>query len=274
MNKEVKKFRNKRISNQWPPMVITEQPQWWSNCSSVVKQSNKVLVGLAVLKPARPGPSQSGPRWNVERKWTGNLFGGQGTAGDRVFYHLWITVTVGFRVGAWGDQGGGQCARVGGDVVFIVFIWLGRSLRVTAGKEVGASPGHSRFLFRARAAHLLSGNHRNIRSATYRLIFFSASLSYMYTCWPVYQSTVCLGFDNGDFFLMYTVELVKKNERSKQDYNKINLHIKWGSARVCVCPTSLCLDPPDLELSLYMARDLSWFIKSLSDLQHRTRSSV
>lgn len=36
-------------------------------------------------------------------------------------------------------------------------------------------------------------------------------------------------------------------------------------------PTSLFLDPEDLESSLYMARDLSWFTKSLSDLQHKTR---
>lgn len=55
---------------------------------------------------------------------------------------------------------------VGGDVVFIVIIRLGRPLRVTAGEEVGASPGHSRFLFGARAAHLLPGNHRNIKSAS------------------------------------------------------------------------------------------------------------
>lgn len=74
-------------------------------------------------------------------------------------------MTVGLRVGAWGSQGGGQRARVGGDVVFVIVVRLGRPLRVTAGEEVGACPGHSSFLFRARAAHLLPGNHRNIRSA-------------------------------------------------------------------------------------------------------------
>lgn len=54
---------------------------------------------------------------------------------------------------------------VGEDVVFIVVVRLGRPLRVTAGEEVRASPGHSRFLFGAGAAHLLPGNHRDIRSA-------------------------------------------------------------------------------------------------------------
>lgn len=34
--------------------------------------------------------------------------------------------------------------------------------------------------------------------------------------------------------------------------------------------TSLLLDPPDLESSLNMARDLSWFTRSLSDLQTQT----
>lgn len=33
--------------------------------------------------------------------------------------------------------------------------------------------------------------------------------------------------------------------------------------------TSLLLDPPDLESSLNMARDLSWFTRSLSDLQRK-----
>lgn len=117
-------------------------------------------VGLAVLKAA----AGSEPKW-TKGMWTGNLFGGHGTSGVQVFYHLWVTVTVGLRVGSWGSQGGGQRARVGGDVVFIVVVRLGRPLRVTAGEEVGACPGHSSFLFRARAAHLLPGNHRNIRSA-------------------------------------------------------------------------------------------------------------
>lgn len=73
-------------------------------------------------------------------------------------------MTVGLGVGSWGRQGGGQRAGMGGDVVFIVVVRLGRPLRVTAGEEVGARPGHSSFLFGAGAAHLLSGNHRN-RSA-------------------------------------------------------------------------------------------------------------
>lgn len=73
-------------------------------------------------------------------------------------------MTVGLGEGVGGDQGGGQRAGVGGDVVLvIVVVRLGRALRVTAGEEVGASPGHSRFLFRARAAHLLPGNHRDNR---------------------------------------------------------------------------------------------------------------
>lgn len=75
-------------------------------------------------------------------------------------------MTVGLGVGARGSQGGGQRAGVGGDVVLVVVVVrLGRALRVTAGEEVGASPGHSRFLFGAGAAHLLPGNHRDIRSA-------------------------------------------------------------------------------------------------------------
>lgn len=75
-------------------------------------------------------------------------------------------MTVGLGVGARGSEGGGQRAGVGGDVVLVVVVVrLGRALRVTAGEEVGASPGHSRFLFGAGAAHLLPGNHRDIRSA-------------------------------------------------------------------------------------------------------------
>lgn len=40
-----------------------------------------------------------------------------------------------------------------------------------------------------------------------------------------------------------------------------------GCVYIDVCPTSLFLDPADLESN--MARDLSWFTKSLSDLQHK-----
>lgn len=36
--------------------------------------------------------------------------------------------------------------------------------------------------------------------------------------------------------------------------------------------TSLCLDPEALESSLNIARDLSWFTKSLSDLQNKTQA--
>lgn len=62
--------------------------------------------------------------------------------------------------------------------------------------------------------------------------------------------------------------------------NKISLHTSTGHCKsnnivtclhTCVFPTSLFLDPADLESSLNMARDLSWFTKSLSDLQHKTR---
>lgn len=93
------------------------------------------------------------------------LLGGHGTSGDPVFYHLGVTVTVRLWVDAWGRQGGGQRVGMGGDVVFIIVVRLGRPLGVTAGEEIGARPGHSRFLFWAGAAHLLPGNHRNNRSA-------------------------------------------------------------------------------------------------------------
>lgn len=49
-------------------------------------------------------------------------------------------MTVGLGVGAQGRQGGGQGVGVGGDVVLVVIIRLGRPLRVTAGEEVGAGP--------------------------------------------------------------------------------------------------------------------------------------
>ena len=74
-------------------------------------------------------------------------------------------MTVGLGVDTRGGQGGGQRVGVGGDVVLVVVVRLGRPLGVTAGEEVGARPGHSRFLFGAGAAHLLPGNHRNMRSA-------------------------------------------------------------------------------------------------------------
>lgn len=90
-------------------------------------------------------------------KWTGNSFGGQGTPGDPVFYHLGVTVTVNLGVGTWGRQGRGQRAGVGGNVVFIIVVRLCRPLRVTAGEEVRARPGHSGFLFGVGAAHLLPG---------------------------------------------------------------------------------------------------------------------
>lgn len=73
-------------------------------------------------------------------------------------------MTVSFEAGSWGRQGGGQRAGVRGDVVLVVVIRLGGALRVTAGEEVGARPGHSSFLFGAGPAHLLPGNHMN-RSA-------------------------------------------------------------------------------------------------------------
>lgn len=50
------------------------------------------------------------------------------TAADPVFYHLGVTVTVSVGVGVWGRQRGGQRAGVGGDVVFIIVIRLGRPL--------------------------------------------------------------------------------------------------------------------------------------------------
>lgn len=49
-------------------------------------------------------------------------------------------MTVGLWVGAQGRQGGGQRVGVGGDVVLVVIVRLGGSLRVTAGEEVGAGP--------------------------------------------------------------------------------------------------------------------------------------
>lgn len=85
---------------------------------------------------------------------------------DLLFYHLRVTVIVGVRVGSGGRQGGGQRAGVGGHVVLVVVVRLGGPLRVTAGQEVGARPGHSGFLFGAGAAHLLPGNHSN-RSTLY-----------------------------------------------------------------------------------------------------------
>lgn len=61
---------------------------------------------------------------------------------------------------------------VGRDVVFVILVVrLGCPLRVTAGEEVGASPGHSRFLFGAGAAHLFPGNDRDIRSAANVCVF-------------------------------------------------------------------------------------------------------
>lgn len=74
-------------------------------------------------------------------------------------------MTVSLRLGTRGRQGGGQRERLHRDVVFIVVVRLGRPLGVTACEEVGASPGHSCFLFGDGAAHLLPGNHRDIRSA-------------------------------------------------------------------------------------------------------------
>lgn len=125
---------------------------------------------LAVLKG--PPPAASGhihqEKKRVEvgggTKWTENSFRGQGISGDLAFYHLRVTVTVGLEEGSWGRQGGGQRAGVCGDVVLVVVIRLGGALRVTAGEEVGARPGHSSFLFGAGPAHLLPGNHMN-RSA-------------------------------------------------------------------------------------------------------------
>lgn len=73
-------------------------------------------------------------------------------------------MTVGLGVGAQGRQGGGQGVGVSGDVVLVVVIRLGRPLRVTAGEEVGAGPGHSGFLFGAGTPHLLPGNQRNRKS--------------------------------------------------------------------------------------------------------------
>lgn len=150
----------------------TELPRWWSACEAEKHQSVRSECSSAEDQSNNSGVKSrvrsclvQGPKWQEGPEWTENLFGGHGTSGAPVFYHLWVAVTVSLRVGSWGRQEGGQRAGVGGDVVFVVVIWLGRPLRVTAGEEVGARPGHSSFLFRAGAAHLLPGNHRNIRSA-------------------------------------------------------------------------------------------------------------
>lgn len=74
-------------------------------------------------------------------------------------------MTVSLGVGTQGRQGGGQGVGVGGDVVLVVIVRLGRPLRVTAGEEVGAGPRHSGFLFGAGTTHLLPGNQRDTRSA-------------------------------------------------------------------------------------------------------------
>lgn len=74
-------------------------------------------------------------------------------------------MTVSLGVGTQGRQGGGQGVGVGGDVVLVLIVRLGRSLRVTAGEEVGAGPRHSGFLFGAGTTHLLPGNQRDTRSA-------------------------------------------------------------------------------------------------------------
>lgn len=135
---------------------------WWL-CSSVVTESNS--RGVSSVKMPLPQPLG---RVHLRRRWKGkgNSLGGRGTSGVLGIYHLGVTVTVSLGVGTWGSQGGGQRAGMGRDVVFIVVVWLGRPLRVTAGEEVGARPGHSSFLFRAWTTHLLPGNIRNIRSAT------------------------------------------------------------------------------------------------------------
>lgn len=61
-------------------------------------------------------------------KWTERSFGGQAALGDPVIYHLRVAMTVGFKVGAWGRQGGGQRAGLGRDVVFVVIVRLRGSL--------------------------------------------------------------------------------------------------------------------------------------------------
>lgn len=131
-----------------------------------------VKVGLALLNELRPRRRV----WSdpPEEKKKGGRRRGEGEqSGQEVrlevqgpleiwyFYHLGVTVTVGVGVGSWGRQGEGQRAGVCGDVVFVVVVRLGGPLRVTAGQEVGARPGHSGFLFGAGAAHLLPGNHSN-----------------------------------------------------------------------------------------------------------------
>lgn len=79
-------------------------------------------------------------------------------------YHLGVAVTAGPLLGAGGRRGGGGGGgrrAGGGDVeLVVVVVRLRGALRVTAGQEVGARPGHARFLFGDGAAHLLPGNHR------------------------------------------------------------------------------------------------------------------
>ena len=164
-------FQSDVLTFHYGPRTVTA---CWSEAkkheSAHQQRKDPVKVELAVLKSsssaARPGPPEKkvgGGGCTAE--WTGNLFGGHGTSGNPVFYHLWVTVTVRLRVGVWEGQGGGQRVGEGGDVVLVVVVWLGRPLRVTAGEEVGACPGHSSFLFGDWTANLLPGNHRNIRSA-------------------------------------------------------------------------------------------------------------
>lgn len=83
---------------------------------------------------------------------------------------------------------------------------------------------------------------------------------------------------------MYSLLIIPKDEMQQdqsvhlqyEQTNKDQTVCTWNVCvcvylRQCVCPTSLFLDPADLESSLYMAKDLSWFTKSLSDLQHTTQ---
>lgn len=187
---------------------------------------------------------ESGARVSkVDRKFVWRT---QGPLEIWYFYHLGVTVTVGAGAGSWGRQGGGQRAGVCGDVVFVVVVRLGGPLRVTAGQEVGARPGHSGFLFGAGAAHLLPGNHSNKINTLYR----RACVMQLMTG----------HISNGERFSFYEVKTQTELRACR-----------WYVEDSCMLTflTSLFLDPADLESSLCIERerDLSWFTKSLSDLQ-------
>lgn len=86
----------------------------------------------------------------------------------------------------------------------------------------------------------------------------------------IHRTTQHLQINWRESILTMYSELINHCIRIKQ-----HAHDALGSmqlrSHMSVCPTSLFLDPADLESSLNMARDLSWFTKSLSDLQHRSR---